>query len=128
MNKEQLIVAWVVNRFRWIIGIPDIKKIKEAISEWIIRNPRVTKVHLFGSYIKRNKIIPKDIDIAIEISEEENDTANGFWCGESKKMEKELSEIINYKIHLEWFNGDQTLTIKKGLGEGSVVIYERDTE
>ncbi len=104
---------------------PDIVKVKKIISEWISCNPRITKVCLFGSYVKKNKPIPDDIDIAIEISHKENDTAPGFWCSEGSKMEKELSSLLDYKVDLEWFNGDRTPTIKKGLGEGQIVLYEQ---
>lgn len=49
MDKKQLIVMWIIDRLRCIFGIPDIEKIREAINEWITYNPRLTKVHLFGS-------------------------------------------------------------------------------
>jgi len=85
---------------------------------------RITKVYLFGSYVKKNKPIPNDIDIAIEISHHENDTASGFWCGEGSKMEQELSNLLDYQVDLEWFDGDRTPRIKKGLDEGHIVLYE----
>jgi predicted nucleotidyltransferase len=104
---------------------PDIVKVKKIINEWVSCNPRITKVYLFGSYVKKNKPIPNDIDIAIEISHNENDTAHGFWCGEGSKMEKQLSILLDYEVDLEWFNGNRTPRIKKGLDEGQIVLYEQ---
>ncbi len=107
------------------IVLPDIGKIKRIISEWVSCNHRIIKVYLFGSYVKKNKPIPNDIDIAIEISHNENDTAFGFWCGEGSKMEKQLSMLLDYQVDLEWFDGDRTPRIKKGLDEGQIVLYEQ---
>lgn len=124
MNKKQLIVVWIIDGLRYIFRIPNIEKIKKAIKKWIADNPRLTKVYLFGSYVKKNKIIPRDIDIAIEISDKEWDTASGFWCSEADNLKKQLSQILNYNVDVCWFNGDRSPIVKKGLTEGSMVMYE----
>lgn len=104
--------------------LPNIEKIRKIIKDWVSYYPRITKVYLFGSYVKKNKPIPNDIDIAIEISHNENDTALGFWCGEAGKMKEELSNLLDYQVDLWHFDGDRTPTIKKGLDEGHIVLYE----
>jgi len=43
-------------------------------------------------------------------------------------MEEELSYFLNYKIGLEWVNEEGTPTVKKGLEEGSILIYEKIPE
>ncbi len=105
--------------------LPGIETIRSKISEWAAYYPRITKVYLFGSYVNRNKPVINDIDIAIEISEDENDTSFGYYCGESSKMEEQLSKLLNYKVQLEWSDGDRTKIIKKGLKEACILIYEK---
>jgi len=107
---------------------PHIKKIKEIIEEWLKHNPRITKVYLFGSYVKKNKPSISDIDVAIEISGKTMDTAFGFWCSQADRMRKELNNLLNYKVDLWRFAGEETLTIKKGLDEGSILIYPCPSE
>lgn len=107
------------------MNLPDIGTIKKIIKEWAENHPRITKVHVFGSYVKKNKPVIEDIDIAIEISYNENDTPHGYWCGEASEMKEQLSKLLNYKVDLEWSDGERTKIIKKGLEEGSVLIYEK---
>lgn len=107
--------------------LPDIETIKKIIKEWVENYPRIVKVYLFGSYVKKNKPVPSDIDIAIEISEDESDTAFGLWCSEGSKMEKDLSSILSYPVDLEWFDKQETPTVRKGLEESNILIYEKPT-
>lgn len=108
-----------------LINPPDIGIVKKIINEWVSSYPRITKIYLFGSYVKKNKLIINDIDIAIEISHNESDTASGFWCFEGNKMGEQLTRLLNYKVDLEWVDENKTPTIKKGLEAGNLLIYER---
>ncbi len=108
-----------------ITHIPDIEIVKSALVKWARVNQRVVKIYLFGSYVTKAKHIPSDIDVAIEISNLDNDTVLGFWCSEGDKMEQELSNILNYKIDLEWFDEKETPTVRKGLDAGNIVVYKR---
>ncbi|MDE2009137.1 MAG: hypothetical protein KGJ09_03565 [Candidatus Omnitrophica bacterium] len=105
------------------MGIPDLDTVRGKIQDWGIKNPRIIRAYLYGSFLTKKKSSPGDIDIAIEISSQKNDTASGFWCGEGKKMEEELSILLAYKVDLEWLN-DRSHIVKKGLADGSLLIYE----
>jgi len=108
-----------------MVTIPGIAKVRKVINEWVAYYPRIIKVCLFGSYVKRDKPVVGDIDIAMEISHKEGDTVFGFWCSEKDRMEKQLTHFLNYKADLHRSDGERTPTIKKGLDEGSILIYER---
>ena len=104
---------------------PDIKKIKRIINEWVTYYPCITKVYLFGSYVKKNKSVISDIDIAVEISQKDDD-ATVFWCREGNRMEKQLSHFLDYKVQLELLDENEKPTIiEKGLDEGNILIYKR---
>ena len=109
---------------RTLKSIPDLESVKSILIKWAQINPRVAKIYLFGSYVTKTKIPPSDIDVAVEISNKDNDAAFGFWCHEGDRMERELSSLLGYKVDLEWLDETRTPTIKKGLKAGSVIIYE----
>lgn len=44
--------------------------------------------------------MPNDIDIAIKVSEDEREAAFTYSIAEGRAMETELSELLNYKVHL----------------------------
>ncbi len=105
------------------MNVPELDKVKRIIQNWGIKNPRIIKVYLFGSFVTKKNTLPSDIDVVIEISNKENDTASGFWCGEGKKMESELSQLLEYKVHLNPVDNNAR-NVKKGLNEGSLLIYQ----
>jgi predicted nucleotidyltransferase len=107
------------------MDIPDITKLTAIIFEWASRLPRISKVYLYGSYVKRNKPVINDIDIAIEIVSEPDDCALALWCSEGEKMSAELNRLVSYKVHLEWFDAQATPVVRKGIEDGHVVVYER---
>lgn len=107
-----------------IKSIPNLDDVKSALNKWAGLNLRITKIYLFGSYITKTKHPPSDIDIAIEISNKENDTTLGFWCSEGSKLEQELCSLLNYKVDLEWFDAQETPIVKKGLEAGNIVVYQ----
>ena len=109
---------------RILKSVPDLESVKSILINWAEINPRIIRIYLFGSYITKVKNPPGDIDVAIEISNKDNDIALGFWCHEGDRMERELSSLLNYKVDLEWFDETRTPTIKKGLEAGSIIIYE----
>jgi predicted nucleotidyltransferase len=105
---------------------PDIETIKKIIYGFVTDYPRITKAYLYGSYVKKDKSIINDIDIAIEISSNKNDTAFGFWCANGRIMQEQLGFLLNYKVHLEWFDLDETPTVRKGLEEGNILLWPED--
>lgn len=106
--------------------VPILEDVKAKLISWAENNHRITKVYLFGSYITKVKNPPRDIDIAIKISSKDNDTAHGFWCSEARKMEQELSRLLSYEVDLEWFDGNRTVVIQKGLEVGNIIVYEKE--
>ncbi|MDD5546876.1 MAG: nucleotidyltransferase domain-containing protein [Candidatus Omnitrophica bacterium] len=108
-----------------IIKIPDIDSVKKILLEWVTRHPRITRIYLFGSYAAGRIGCPSDIDIAIEIEDKEGDTAFGYWCSQGSKLQGQLTELLNYQVDLEWYDAEETPTVKKGLDVGNIVIYEK---
>lgn len=105
--------------------IPEVDVVRKKLSEWAIHHPRITKIYLFGSYITRRSEHPSDIDIAIELENKQGDTAHGYWCSEGRKLEKQLTELLNYKVDLEWHDVEETPIVKKGIEAGSIIVYEK---
>ncbi len=107
------------------IKIPEFHTVKSVLRKWVLCYPRITKIYLYGSYITKSKNPPDDIDIAIEIDSLDNDTALGYWCSEGSKMEQQLEALIKYNVDLEWFDAQETPTVRRGLEAGCITIYER---
>jgi predicted nucleotidyltransferase len=105
--------------------LPDIETIKMFINDWAADYPRITKVSLYGSYVKKDKPTVDDIDIAIGISDDKSETAVVFMCDNRSSMQTQLCKGLNYKVHLEWFDGEETQTVKKGLEEAEIVVFNR---
>jgi len=105
--------------------LPELSCIKKTLTEWAAYYPRITKIYLFGSYVKRDKPAINDIDIAIELSYKNSDTPFNYWCSEGNRMEKQLSRLLKYEVGLDYYAGDETPIVKKGLEEGNIIVYEK---
>ena len=104
--------------------VPDDKLVKGIICAWAKKNPRITKAHLYGSFLTRKTWPPNDIDIALEINDVSSETGFTYWICEGNELARELGQLIGYKVHVELLDG-MTPTVKQGIEAEAEVVYQR---
>ncbi|WPL12666.1 nucleotidyltransferase domain-containing protein [Thiorhodovibrio litoralis] len=100
--------------------------VKDRIQNWALAEPLVKKAYVFGSRARDDYKDDSDLDIAVEIQPllgDENLLAT--WIFEAEELKARLAAVVpEYKVDLQWFDGENTETIKEGIEKSSYVIYE----
>ena len=102
-----------------------LSKMAALVKEWAINKPLIQKIEFFGSRVKGTERPDSDLDIAIELvpnCDESNGLATWLHCKDI--WEKELQEILPVKVQIEWNGGENTEIIAKGLREERYLVYE----
>ena len=98
-----------------------------AIKRWASKNPSIRKVWIYGSFISGNLHEGSDLDVAVEIEKEKGDTnKRTTWICEAQGWRDELQALLGFKLHLEWYDVDETPTVRKGIQSGSRLIYSKE--
>jgi predicted nucleotidyltransferase len=103
---------------------------KEALVRWAHDKPFVKRLYIFGSRARGNHRPNSDLDIAVELDAEfllNVDESGGLttWIHGNRKWKQELEGMLSYTVQLEFYEGNKTPTIHKGLSESSVIVYEK---
>ena len=102
-----------------------IEEIKQIISTWAQSLPYNVCIHLYGSYLKGNKKLPSDIDIAVKFCDDhllDDSTILLRWFDNHENWETYLSEKFGMKAHLE-LNSIASKYIPQSLKETSLLLY-----
>ncbi len=108
----------------------DLKDIARIVSTWAKGKPLINRVYLFGSRVRGDHDPQSDIDIAVELDPNEfqgSDETGGLatWMFETNGWKGELQKLLPVRVQLERYQQEQTHTVRRGLAESSVLIYEK---
>jgi predicted nucleotidyltransferase len=81
-----------------------------AIVTWAREEPRVAAVFLFGSRARGGYRADSDLDLAVVLTEDENDTASGYAIFAGNRMRVAIAQAIPVSIHLHFaFSEDEVV-------------------
>ena len=106
------------------------EEVKKILCKWACENKVVRKVYMYGSRVKGDFKKSSDLDVAIEIDPEEGDTnVLATWICDKSKWEKELKLLLpGYKVHLEWYDKNETPKVRAGIENSGVLVYLRNKD
>ncbi|WP_186123807.1 nucleotidyltransferase family protein [Burkholderia gladioli] len=102
----------------------DVQSAAAAISRWAATKPIIRRVFIFGSRARDDFRENSDLDVAIEI-DGVNGNALATWMFDTKPWYAEISALAPFEIDLEFFDEEETPTIKAAIRRSSVLIYKR---
>lgn len=103
-----------------------LEEIKGIVRRWAENNPLVRAVYIYGSRATEKFAEDSDLDIAVEIDKgpgAENKLAT--WILESGLWETELQAQLSHKVHIEWYDENDTPTVKAGVENSGILLYSR---
>ncbi len=101
--------------------VMDIERIKEILLRWVQSKASIKSIHIYGSRATNDFRAGSDLDIAIEIYNKKEE-ADVIWIDNKKKWQAELTNLINYKIHLELLSDSIP---KKGVQKSGILVYSK---
>jgi len=105
----------------------DLEIIKNILIDWVKNKPFIRKVYIYGSRAREDFREDSDLDIALEFDPVDGDeNCLTTWCGEAEIWHEELQPHFPFKLQLEYYEGDQTPTVKSGVERSCVLVYERE--
>ncbi|MBA7648375.1 hypothetical protein ES703_56161 [subsurface metagenome] len=107
-----------------------LEEAKKILCKWASENKLVRKVYVYGSQVKGDFKASSDLDVAIEIDPEEGDTnALSTWICEGSNWKEKLKTLLpRHKVHLEWYDENETPTVRAGIEKSGVLAYSRHDE
>ncbi len=96
---------------------------RQIVEDWAKAIPYSLRIYLYGSVAKGIANEKSDIDIALEFPQLEENQRTLIIFDYQELWETELSNKLGKKVHIELFD-DKTPTIKKGLEESSVLLFD----
>lgn len=104
-----------------------IEEAAKFVAVWASEKPQISKVHFYGSRVKKTHREDSDLDIAVALIANLDESGGlATWMHYSDQWSQELNKAIPYEVQLEWDAGNKTPIIKKGLAEGSQLVYEKE--
>lgn len=98
----------------------NIDELRRIIHNWASKLPHKPRVYLIGSRAKGTARSDSDVDIVLEFL----DCHPLELWGNSEKWKQHLSRLIDLKVHLELYEGDESPTVKQALNDASVILYD----
>jgi len=103
-----------------------INELGDIVSTWATGQPLVSAAYLYGSRVKGTHRVDSDLDVAIEIEPERGDSsAKATWICEKQWLTNSLQSLLPMELHLEWYDEYETPTVKQGLEDGHIKVFER---
>ena len=97
------------------------------ICEWARSWPSIIRLYVFGSRARSDFTRRSDLDLAIEIEKGSGDeTTMATWIYEKPKHAASLEALVQYKLHLQHLNGENTPTVEAAVQDHGVLIYARN--
>ncbi|MCK4742899.1 MAG: nucleotidyltransferase domain-containing protein [Sulfuriflexus sp.] len=105
----------------------DIKKAAQLVSKWAKEKREIKSVHFFGSRVKGTHTGGSDLDIAIKLMPDLEESGGlSTWMRYSDQWAAELNSLVPYVVQAEWDDGENTNIINKGLSEARMFVYEKE--
>jgi predicted nucleotidyltransferase len=90
---------------------------------WAAGEPRVAAVYLFGSRAKAKHRDDSDIDLAVVLTEDSDDTAAGYAVFEGDRMRRALARLLPRPVDLQFAFPDDKV-VWPAVQEHGVLLYE----
>ena len=104
----------------------DKERITTIVRSWAENEDLVKQAILFGSRARNDYRDSSDIDIALVLYEQPNDSnLLSTWVFEKERLTSTLQELLPYKLDLQLFDGENTKTILSGINESSIMILDK---
>lgn len=99
----------------------EFNKLKTVVAHWANKIEFESKIYFYGSRYKNSNSPDSDLDLAIELIGINESWRKWFKLHEP--WQKELSSLLNHKVHLELYEGDDSPKLKKILSNESCIIF-----
>jgi len=104
----------------------DSSSIKSKIKSWAQDRDIVKQVFIIGSRARSDYKANSDIDIALVLYRQQNDSnVLATWMFEKEHLRSSLQELLPYKLDLQLYDGEKTKTIHNGINESSILILDK---
>lgn len=105
----------------------DIFRIRRIVAKWANEKCIVQNVRFFGSRTREKHNIDSDLDIAVTLIYSEPDVSLAYWFSVEDDWRNELSEIVRWKIDLQFYHPEFSQIVAKGIDRSSMFVYEQIT-
>jgi predicted nucleotidyltransferase len=95
---------------------------RSAVVHWARRNERIRAVYPFGSRAKGTSRPESDVDIAVILTDDENDTATGYAIFQGDRLRAELAPSLPMELHLHFIDPGDTV-VWPAVQEHGVELY-----
>lgn len=96
--------------------------LEATVAAWARQYPRIAAVHLFGSRAKGLERPDSDIDIAVTITEKEDDTATGYAICEGDRLRETLAPLLPFPLDLQFAFPDDS-RVMPAVKEYGIQLY-----
>ena len=104
----------------------ELPQIEATVSRWASDKLIVRRVYLFGSRVRGDHRPDSDIDIAVELVPDLDESGGlATWMFETTGWESELERLIPLKVQLERYHPEQTPTVGMGIDSSSRLVFDR---
>lgn len=104
----------------------ELDEVARLVSDWASSKSQILKVQFFGSRVKQTHRPDSDLDVAITLFPDLDESGGvATWFRYCKVWAEELNSIVPLEVQIELEAGKETPTISKGLDEASVLVYQR---
>ena len=105
----------------------DLQDTAHLVAEWASKKPQIQKVQFFGSRVKGTYHEKSDLDVAITLVKNLDESGGlSTWFRYDKKWIEELNAMFPFAVDAQWEAGQETNIIQYGLKEASYLVYEKE--
>ncbi|MDD2801163.1 hypothetical protein A1359_18500 [Methylomonas lenta] len=104
----------------------DIEEAATIVAKWAEQKKEISKVQFFGSRVKGTHTSESDLDVAIELVSNLDESGGlSIWMRSSDLWTEELNALLPCDVQAEWDDGENTDIINSGLLEARMLVYEK---
>jgi predicted nucleotidyltransferase len=110
------------------VSNPSHEQFVPAVRQWAAQWPQINRVFLFGSYVKRSKPAPSDLDMAIELTEEcwAGGDLFSFWFFVKSELTESVSQRISARPDVQLYDPLMMPNVAGYVAEHGVLVYEKE--
>jgi len=94
-----------------------------TLQQWAYDTPRVSALTVFGSRATGAHHPSSDVDVAIDLAEDRNETAGWLWSTKRDEWNAELSALVGLDVRLVRLTEDDDGGIGQGVSDDGIVIF-----
>ena len=100
-----------------------------TVQAWAQQRPAISRVFLYGSYVKRSKPTPDDLDVAVEFTEAAwaGDDLYTYWFHSKTELKESLADKIDVPLDLQLYDPLLAPNVASYVADHGVLVYERKT-